>query len=285
MNNRLRIRNLIIFTVMVILSGWIGLLIDNVIPEQPEGNSLGMGIWLVLPLLTVIVLRTFAGDGWKDAGLRPRLKSSVKWYVVSFLIFPVVTAITLVIGKVFGWTDLSGFSITTFIPIFFGLLLFEFIKNIFEESVWRGYLTTKLIKLNLSDFALYLTVGLIWSVWHLPYYLEFLPEEVITSVLPVGRFTFFLVGVFTMTAWTVMFVEIFRLSNSIWPAVLLHAVEDAVITPLVIDGHISIASGMEIFISPICGIIPTAFYLLIGLWLRNRRRRSFEQSILVNHYN
>jgi hypothetical protein len=68
-----------------------------------------------------------------------------------------------------------------------------------------------------------------------------------------------------------MFVEIYRLTNSIWPVVLLHAVEDSLINPLVIDGHISIVSGMEIFISPISGIIPTSLYLLIGLWLRKRR--------------
>ena len=271
MKNRKEIRNLIIFTLIVILSGWLGMLMDNIIPEQPEGDSLGMGIWLVLPLLAVIVLRTFAGDGWKDAALNPRLKPNAIWYVVAFLIFPLVTSIVLLVGSVFGWIDLSGFSLSDFIPVFFSLLLFEFIKNIFEESVWRGYLTTKLIKLNLSDISLYLTVGLIWSVWHLPYYMEFLPEEVITSVLPVSRFTFFLVGVFTMTVWTVMFVEIFRLTNSIWPAVLLHAVEDAVINPLIIDGHIGIACGMEIIISPICGIIPTAIYLLIGLWLRRKR--------------
>ena len=271
MTKRKRIRNLIIFTAIVILSGWFGLLIDRVIPEQPEGDSLGMGIWLVLPLLAVIALRTFAGDGWRDAALSPRLKSNAIWYAVAFLIFPTVTAIVLLIGYVFGWIDLSNFSFAGFIPVFFGLLVFEFIKNIFEESVWRGYLTVKLIKLNLSDLSLYLIVGLIWSVWHLPYYMEFLPEDVITSVLPVSRFSFFLVGVLTMTAWTVMFVEIFRLTNSIWPAVLLHAVEDAVINPLIIDGHISIASGMEIFISPICGIIPTTLYLIIGLWLRRRR--------------
>jgi hypothetical protein len=167
-----------------------------------------MGIWLVLPLLAVIRLRTFAGDGWKDAALNPRLKSNAIWYAVAFLIFPLVTSIVLLIGKVFGWIDLSDFSFTDFVPVFLGLLVFEFIKNIFEESVWRGYLTTKLIKLSLSDLSLYLIVGLIWSVWHLPYYMEFLPEEVITSVLPVSRFTFFLVGMFTMTAWTVMFVEI-----------------------------------------------------------------------------
>ncbi len=282
MTKRNRIRNLIFFTVIVILSGWLGILIDNVIPEQPEGDSLGMGIWLVLPLLAVIMLRTFAGDGWKDAALNPRLKSSAIWYVVAFLIFPAVTAIVLFIGKVLGWIDLSNFSLTGFIPVFFGLLVFEFIKNIFEESVWRGYLTIKLVKLNLSDLSLYLIVGLIWSVWHLPYYMEFLPEDVITSVLPVSRFTFFLVGVLTMTAWTVMFVEIFRLTNSIWPAVLLHAVEDAVINPLIIDGHISIANGMEIFISPICGIIPTSIYLIIGLWLR--RRRVIANNCKTNNY-
>ncbi len=271
MNNRKVIRNLIIFTFIAILSGWVGMLIDKVIPEQPEDESLGMGIWLVLPLLAVIVLRTFAGDGWKDAALKPQLKSKAIWYALAFLIFPAVTAIILVIGSVFGWIDLSAFNLSDFTTVFWSLLIFEFIKNIFEESVWRGYLTNKLIKLNLSDFSLYLIVGLIWSVWHLPYYIKFLPEEVITSVLPVNRITFFLVGVFVMVVWTVMFVEIFRITNSIWPVVLLHAVEDAVINPLVIDGHISIASGMEIFISPICGIIPTTLYLLIGLWLRKRR--------------
>lgn len=271
MKDKRTIRNVILFTIIAILSGWIGILIDRVIPEQPEGDSLGMGIWLVLPLLAVIILRAFAGDGWKDAGLRPRLKTNAIWYAVAFLIFPVITGVVLFIGWITGWIDLSGFNIAAFIPVFWSLLIFEFIKNIFEESVWRGYLTTKLIKLNLSDISLYLIVGLIWSAWHLPYYMEFLPESVITSVLPVSRFTFFLVGVVTMVAWTVMFVEIYRLTNSIWPAVLLHAVEDALINPLIIDGHISIAGGMEILISPICGIIPTSLYLLIGLWLRSRR--------------
>jgi hypothetical protein len=81
-------RNIILFTIVVVLSGWIGIIVDKFIPGQPEGDSLGMGIWLVLPLLAVIVLRTFAGDGWKDiptsmyllAGLclRKRRKNIVK---------------------------------------------------------------------------------------------------------------------------------------------------------------------------------------------------------------
>ncbi len=56
MTNKQTIRNIILFTIVVILSGWIGILIDKVIPEQPDGDSLGMGIWLVLPLLASILL-------------------------------------------------------------------------------------------------------------------------------------------------------------------------------------------------------------------------------------
>jgi hypothetical protein len=48
--NKKFVRNTGIFVFVVIISGWIGVLIDSVLPEQPEGNSLGMGIWLVLPL-------------------------------------------------------------------------------------------------------------------------------------------------------------------------------------------------------------------------------------------
>lgn len=265
------IRNLVIFTLVAILSGWLGVYIDTIIPSQPDEETLGMGIWLVLPLLAVIILRTFAGDGWRDAALKPRFKSNAAWYGVAFFIFPIVTTLTLLIGRLFGWVDFSNLNVTLFIPVFFNLLVLGFIKNIFEESVWRGYLTAKLIQLKLGDFSLYLIVGIIWSFWHLPYYMVFLPEATITAVLPVSPLAFFFIGLLTMTIWTVMFTELFRLTNSIWPLVLLHAVEDALINPLVIDGYIHISHGKEFFISPITGIIPTALYLLVGLWLRNRR--------------
>lgn len=69
-----------------------------------------------------------------------------------------------------------------------------------------------------------------------------------------------------------MFVEIYRLTNSVWPVVLMHAMEDSLINPLVIDGYIKITGNNEIFISPICGLIAATLYLSIGLWLRKRRK-------------
>lgn len=265
------IRNLVIFIVVVLAIGWLGVWIDQVIPDQPEEETLGMSIWLVVPLLLVIVLRSFMGDGWKDAGLSPNVRGNVKWYLISIFIFPVVTAITLAIGYGTGWIGFSNFNTTAFFTLFFSLLGFNVIKNIFEESVWRGYLTAKLVKLNLPDYTIYVVAGLVWGLWHAPYYLVFLPEAMINTVLPVGRVGFAVVAVVNMLAWTVMFTELFRLTNSIWPVILLHAVEDALINHLVIDGYISISDSVKIIISPICGIIPTILYLGVGLWLRSKR--------------
>ena len=47
----------------------------------------------------------------------------------------------------------------------------QFIKDIFEESVWRAYLTNQLIELKLPDLKLYLLVGFIWWIWRNPKYL------------------------------------------------------------------------------------------------------------------
>lgn len=272
-------RNIIIFSVVVIVSGWLGVLLDNVIvnPTNPEGESLGMGLWLVLPLITTVLLRVFFGDGWKDAGFEPKFKDNIKWYVIAVLIYPLVTAIVVLLGVLTGWISISGLNMGAFALVFSSTLIAGFVKNIFEESVWRGYLTSKLLKLNLSDSTIYLIVGGIWGAWHIPYYLVFLPAADMYAILPVSRSVFAVAAIGTMIGWSVMFVELYRVTRSISPCVLAHMVEDALINPLVIDGYISISSGKEIFISPITGVITTLLYLSVGLlirgWRINRERR------------
>ena len=265
------IRNIIIFIIVALASGWIGLLIDKSIEPQRGGESPGMGIWLVLPLLTTILLRLFAGDGWKDIGLKLYLKGNLKWYIISLLIFPTVTFFILFIGKLFGWINFSNFKINAYLMGFASTLIVNFIKNIFEESVWRGYLAAKLLKLKVQDIWLYLIVGGVWGFWHLPYYLVFLPKSDIYQILPVDRFAFALIAVFSMICWSVMFVELYRITKSVWPVVLLHMIEDSLINHLVIGGYITIASGKEILISPIIGLITSIFYVIVGLLLRRNR--------------
>ena len=66
MKNR---RNLMVFIIVTLGSGWFGVFIDSILIDQPEGNSLGMGLWLILPLITSIILRIVNHD-WKDAGIK-----------------------------------------------------------------------------------------------------------------------------------------------------------------------------------------------------------------------
>ncbi|MCC5936593.1 MAG: CPBP family intramembrane metalloprotease [Lunatimonas sp.] len=273
MNRTRTIRHLWIFSLVALGIGWLGVGLDSQLPDQQKEETLGMAVWLITPLLLVIFLRTFFGDGWKDAGLHPRLSSQWKWYVIAFLIFPVVTLFTMGVGALSGWVDFTPFDAGAYFSTFVILLGINLLKNVFEESVWRGYLTVKLIGLNMGDLGIYLIAGLLWGLWHLPYYLEFLPEEAMYTVLPVSEGLFAAIAVVNMLVWTVMFTEIFRLTGSVWSVVLLHAVEDAVINHLVIDGFVVLQPGTEIILSPICGILPTLLYLLIGLWLRTMRMR------------
>ena len=272
MKNKI-IRNILLFTFFVFLSGWIGYYIDRSLPPQPDEKTPGMALWLILPLLTTFLLRAFAGDGWKDIGLKPGPLANAKWYFVSFAIFPLVTAVGLLSGKALGWIDFSRFRTGDYLSVFAASLLPNFIKNIFEEFVWRGYLTTKLLRLQLRDRWIYLIVGAVWGVWHIPYYLFFLPESQISQILPVERGVFAFVAIITMVCWTVLYVELYRITRSIWPVVILHMAENSVIDHLVIDKHVAIAAGKEFLVSPVAGILPTVLYLLAGLALRKIRKR------------
>lgn len=265
------IRNILIFTFVALTCGWLGVYIDRFISSPASSETLGMGIWLVLPLLTVLMLRFFAGEGWHNMHLRPYFKQNLKWYIAALLTYPLITALVLLIGKLFGWIDFTNFKLEPYLTCFILALLPNFIKNIFEESVWRGYLTTKLLQVTTKDIWIYILVGSIWGAWHLPYYLYFLPQEAIYQVLPTDRTTFSIVAILSMICWSVLFVELYRLTKSIWPVIILHTVEDSLINHLVLDNHISITLESKWLISPISGLIASLLYLSAGLFLRYKR--------------
>lgn len=264
------LRNLSIFTFVVLISGWVGHAL-NIAMDNPPGENLGMLLWLVAPLFASIYLRAFAGDGWKDTGIKPLLRGNSKWYVLSLLIFPALTLSTVLIGNIFGWISFSGFNISLFLQAFAVALIPNFIKNIPEEFVWRGYLTPKLASLKINDFLLYLVVGLIWGLWHITYYLYFLDSETLQAFTSLSMVVFIPLTVVTMIAWTIVYVELWFLTKSIWPAVLMHMVEDAFVNPLILDSSFQMAGGKELFIHPAIGIISILLYTTVGLTLRRIR--------------
>ena len=229
-----------------------------------------MGIFIVAPLLTWLVLRAFMGDGWRDAGLRPLIKKNLRWYGMATLIYPAVIAVTLLIGELLGWIDVQ-IRWTDYFAGFGIFVVAEFVKNFFEESSWRGYLTARLLSLNIKDVWLYLIVGVVWCSWHWPYFFYFIKPERLFALFPYDKVTFCVLALMSCTLLTVIYTEIFRLTGSIWPGVWMHAIEDTTIYSLMYDKHIFIETGKDILISPVSGIIPCLLYLGVGLSLRKIR--------------
>jgi len=278
LGNRTTIRNLVVFITIVLAIGWIGRGLD-LLMGNPSSEGLGILLWIGTPLVASSLLRAFAGDGWKDFGIKPNFKGNAAWYVVALLVYPVTTACILIIGSGFGLITFPNPSLGAlglFFLAFALALLPKFIKNFFEEAAWRGYLAPKVYSLGLNDYVGHLIVGFVWGAWHIPYYLFYLDRALLQDFTTLNVATYIPLAIVVMISWAFVYGELRLLTNSIWPAVLMHAVEDALLFTLVIDGHIQILPRMDWLISPMNGLISVVLFLAIGVGLRQLRIRKIQ---------
>jgi len=274
-SNRRTVRNLGIFILLILASGWLGRGLD-VLMGNPSAESLGMLVWIVTPLIVSLALRAFAGDGWKDFGIKPNFKGNWVWYVVTILTFPVLTGLVLILGRGLGWIRFPGLSLNSLgllLQAFAVGLLPQFIKNIFEEAPWRGYLAPKVYYLGLNDFVGHTIVGLVWGAWHIPYYLFFLDRAILSDFTTLDVAMYIPLTIWILISWAIVYGEIRLLTNSLWPAVLMHMVEDAFLFELFSGNHIQIMPGTDWLISPMNGILMSLFFIALGVGLRQFRRR------------
>lgn len=275
--NKRTLRNVILFSFVAVVCGWVGVGVDKLLGQPSNLESLGALIFISSPILCMVLLRLFGGDGWKDLPLKPNFRRNARWYLFAIVVYPVVIGITLFVGKLFGWVDVSKFSIAAYFPVFIAAFLPQCLKNIFEESVWRGYLTVKVEQLTQNEWLVYLVVALVWQVWHLPYYLILLDDAYLASFFPFGNVLFVVTSFVVIGVWTIMYTEIFFLSRSLLLVVLMHAMEDA-LNPLISDGFAVVSPDKALLVSPSFGLIPLLLYLVIGLWLRRIRKSSARSS-------
>ena len=262
-----------LFSFVAVVCGWVGVGVDKLLGQASNLESLGALIFISSPILCMVLLRLFGGDGWKDLPLKPNFRRNARWYLFAIVVYPVVIGITLFVGKLFGWVDVSRFSIAAYSPVFIAAFLPQCLKNIFEESVWRGYLTVKVEQLTQNEWLVYLVVALVWQVWHLPYYLILLDDAYLASFFPFGNVLFVVTSFVVIGVWTIMYTEIFFLSRSLLLVVLMHAMEDS-LNPLISDGFAVVSPDKALLVSPSFGLIPLLLYLVIGLWLRRIRKSS-----------
>lgn len=271
MNEKIKKRDIVtlaIFVFVTITAGGYGYLVDQILTEQPEGDSLGMGLWLVLPFLTGVILRIWNKD-LKQIGFRFNIKNNLKWYIFSVVLFPCVMLVSIILAKIMGGFVVNDVELSGLFNMILCTFLANFVKNIFEEFAWRGCLVPYLEKTGMNDWLVYLVSGFIWGSWHITYYLFFLPDEYFTET---SRPMMVVTGIIIMMFWSPVFVELRRLTNSVWPCVILHSMEDAVPTLLFVTvGVFQMKESYSVILNPISGIIPVALVFASGLVLRKYR--------------
>ena len=261
---------LFIFTAFVLGIAVLASIIEpfTVPPSAKPGTSgLGQLLWLISPLVIMLLLRLFGGDGWSDLGIRPNFKGNGFWWLVSILIFPVVITATVILGVLLGGLklDLSMFSVflVTLLPGFISALF----KNIFEEFTWRGYLAPKVYSLKLNIWLSHAIVGLVWGAWHLPFVFVFWPY-----LTPNMLWYFVPLLLIGTSSQSVVYGEILLATDSVWPAWIMHTIGNAVGNALLLSGFIQLNNRKEVWFTPGAeGVVIMILIFAIGYWLHQRR--------------
>lgn len=276
MNKSTISRNLIIFTIVTLSAGWIGAWVNTVIPSPSPQQSLGLLIFLLFPFLTVFLLRGFGGDGWKDFGLRLNLRGNWGWYLLALLMYPAAILLTLGLGAVFGTTTFEGLRTQGFGALLsvIGLgFAMSIMKNIGEEFAWRGYLTPRFNALGLGNFANHMLTGVIWGLWHVPYWLFLLGPDLINEYSSLGVTGFIIVGLIGIFPAALVYGELRLKTGSLWPAFLAHNIINALSPQLVMQGFVDINPNAELFFSPaLDGLLMMAFFWALGIWMLRKQR-------------
>jgi membrane protease YdiL (CAAX protease family) len=239
------------------------------------GNDVGGLVFVIGPLLMAVLLRFFGGDGWRDAGLGLKLKNGLGWYVFSLLAYPLTFVVVIALGVLAGVTSFNHS-----LPDLLSLLLAGFAANLiprmvfalFEEWGWRGYLEPRLSALGVPDLRRHIIVGLIWAVWHFPLILATDYTDVQLGVfLPL-----FVIGVVVAA---IVYGQVRKASNTVWTAVLMHGVANALAFGIVADDLMRFSNKVLAYIAPE-SVLTIVVWGLMGWWLLRYTRSRANHPIL-----
>ena len=283
-DRRRTVRNLVLFAIVSLTCGFVGLALDRLSPPRDPMQGLGALVWLVSPLAANLILRAVGGDGWADFGLRPNLKSGWKWYLVAIILAPIVTIIVFLVAVVSlsGGIDFSGFTrqgLEAYLPLVGTIFVGVMVKNLFEEFAWRGYLTPRFEALRLHPFLNALLTGLIWAGWHVPYYLYFLNRAELHMHTTLNLPAFIMLAFLVLPFQALAYGELRLVSKTVWTTWLLHNVANAISLPLFTAGLIGPAGGVTgVLLNPgTAGVLYSILMALAGFGLYRYRKNNISK--------
>lgn len=263
---------ILLFTAIMLVVGFACRLSDTSMKSFNDQNA-GLFLWLLSPFILMLVFRAINKD-WTSFGVKLQVRKSWHWYIVSLLLYPVIIGSILMIGSITKTIDFdNSFSSSAYTSAVLVSIVPMFIKNIFEEFTWRGYLTPQMNEMGMSRFKNHLIVGFIWAIWHLPYL-----DLMIRSYSQLSFWVAFPLMFIGIVVTAFVYGEIRLRSSTVWTAVLLHAIGNSITNPLLSMNIIKLVSGKEYIAAPMIdniayiGLMVIVAGILFRLNLKNESK-------------
>ena len=239
---------LILFFAMTVIISWAGVFatINN---STENTKNLGMTVWLLTPFFVSLLLRLFTRD-WKDFGIRFRFKYAGKGYLYSLLIYPAIIVIILLLGGLTKAVSFQNFNVHLFLETLAVSAAPTLIKNIAEEFSWRGYMTPKIHAVTGNAATGDLITGLLWGLWHIPYYLFLIDRAELKAYTALSMPVFLPMVILGITVSGALFGRIRTSTGSVWPCVLMHTVSNILTVTLLTGEYIQVNSNTEMLFTP-----------------------------------
>ena len=114
--------------------------------------------------------------------------------------------------------------------------------------------------------------AVIWGLWHIPYWIFFLGEEVINSYSNLGMTWFIVLAIIGIFPTALVLGELRLKTDSVWPAYIAHNITNALSAQLMIEGFIRFKPNAELLFSPNTdGLVMIVLFWALGLWILKRR--------------
>jgi len=190
---------------------------------EPEMGALYVSLFTLTPIASASIL-TFRRSGRQ--GVKKLLGrifdfrriARMRWYVPILILVPLIFLLSLGVMVLSGAPIPAGLTPVVALP---AVLLFFFILAAGEEVGWMGYAFGPM-QARGGALKASLVLGVIWAVWHVPFFVVMMPDPVI---LLAQLFT--LVGTRVLAAW------IFNnTGQSVFAAILFHAADNVALVTM-----------------------------------------------------
>ena len=266
------LRDVAIFVAVMVLAGWSAVFINTLMQPADPMESLGVLVWLLVPPITAIVLSVFAGNWVQRLGLGLGSSGKGKWYLLAIVVTPAVSAIVMPVALLTGALKFAGTTEVGLGELAIVFLVSSALKNVFEEICWRGFLTPRLEETRFAGLPNHLITGVIWALWHIPYWLFFITAADVFEHTALPVWGMVVVAFFMSPLQAILYGELRLLTGSVWPAYVLHTISNVVTMVLLSGGIVVLIAPLGIVFSPgTSGILYSILLAVVGVWLYRRR--------------